>query len=298
MNIPKYAITHAGVFHGDDVFATAFLKKVNPEIRWFRANDPEKKIKSLMDRYNIKVTDTIVYDVGGGEFDHHQKDTIEYRYPDTNALPYSSFGKIVRAFYPFIMSNEMYAIFDRELVIPIDYQDCKGRLFKGDRNELSHAISLFNPNWNEDPSDTFRNKQFSLAVNFASSIIDRTLKKCESLILSEGIVKNAMEKMAPNQGYMVLDQYVNYGSYVAPHPHIRWAIYPSIRGGFQVFSCGDKNLHNRDIFSPEEIAELSKMERCLFVHPAGFTASFHTLEDAVDYMKKVCMRVPIEIRNV
>lgn len=297
MNIPKYGITHAGVFHADDVFATAFLKKINPDFRWYRSNDPEKKIKALMDHQHINPLDTIVYDVGGGEFDHHQHETVEYRYPENNALPYSSFGKIVRAFYPFIMSDEMYAIFDKELVVPIDYQDCKGRLFKGDRNELSHAISLFNPNWNEDPGDAFRNKQFALAINFASNIIDRALKKCESLILSEGIVKKAMAAMEPLQGYMVLDQYVNYGSYVAPYQHIRWAIYPSIRGGFQVFSCGDKSYHNRDIFSPEEIAELDKMESCIFVHPAGFTASFRTLEDAVNYMKGICKRPPIEIRN-
>ena len=36
MNIPKYGITHAGVFHADDVFATAFLKKINPDFRWYR----------------------------------------------------------------------------------------------------------------------------------------------------------------------------------------------------------------------------------------------------------------------
>ena len=55
-------ITHAGTFHADDVFATAFLIKIieNPII--CRINNFNDDIK----------TDAIVYDIGGGKFDHHQ----------------------------------------------------------------------------------------------------------------------------------------------------------------------------------------------------------------------------------
>ena len=29
----KYGLTHSGTFHADDVFATAFIKMINPSIK-------------------------------------------------------------------------------------------------------------------------------------------------------------------------------------------------------------------------------------------------------------------------
>lgn len=77
------AITHAGVFHGDDVMATAFIKMINPDLKVERAaqvpeNLPEK---------------VLVFDIGMGEFDHHQKDN-EVR---ENGVPYAACGKLWRA---------------------------------------------------------------------------------------------------------------------------------------------------------------------------------------------------------
>ena len=76
-------ITHAGTFHADDVFATAFLIKIieNPII--CRINNFNDGIK----------TDAIVYDIGGGKFDHHQIDA-ERRYD--NDIKYSSIGYNLR----------------------------------------------------------------------------------------------------------------------------------------------------------------------------------------------------------
>ena len=57
-------ITHAGVFHAGDVFSTALLKILFPDIiisRVFKA--PETPSPN-----------EIVYDIGFGRFDHHQKD--------------------------------------------------------------------------------------------------------------------------------------------------------------------------------------------------------------------------------
>ena len=35
----KYGFTHSGIFHADDVFATAFIKMINPNIEIVRGND-------------------------------------------------------------------------------------------------------------------------------------------------------------------------------------------------------------------------------------------------------------------
>ena len=65
---PTNAITHAGVFHADDVFACAFLFLINSDLvveRLFKV--PE----------NIS-ENTVVFDIGGGRYDHHTKESAEF----------------------------------------------------------------------------------------------------------------------------------------------------------------------------------------------------------------------------
>ena len=74
------AFTHGGVFHSDDVFSAALLKIINPDIKIIRG---------------FKVPDNfagLVFDIGGGAYDHHQMDN-EIR---ENGIPYASFGKLWR----------------------------------------------------------------------------------------------------------------------------------------------------------------------------------------------------------
>ena len=61
MKIPANGFTHAGKFHADDVFATALLQIVRPDIRITRGF-------VVPDDF-----DGIVYDIGFGIFDHHQE---------------------------------------------------------------------------------------------------------------------------------------------------------------------------------------------------------------------------------
>ena len=56
-------ITHSGRFHIDDVISTIFLSKLKKNVILIRM--PTIK--------NINVENKIVYDIGLGEFDHHQK---------------------------------------------------------------------------------------------------------------------------------------------------------------------------------------------------------------------------------
>ena len=60
--IPDKGFTHGSKFHSDDVFATAFLKILNPDIQIERGFEVPEDF------------DGIVYDIGRGKFDHHQTD--------------------------------------------------------------------------------------------------------------------------------------------------------------------------------------------------------------------------------
>ena len=57
------AFTHGGKFHADDVFSAALLLHFNPKLTIQRGNCVPEEF------------DGIVFDIGRGEYDHHQKDS-------------------------------------------------------------------------------------------------------------------------------------------------------------------------------------------------------------------------------
>lgn len=67
------AFTHSGKFHADDVFSAALLLYLNPEITIIRGNKVPDDYKGL------------VFDIGRGQYDHHQKDSRVRE----NGVPYA-----------------------------------------------------------------------------------------------------------------------------------------------------------------------------------------------------------------
>lgn len=153
MDIPLRGFTHGSRFHSDDVFATAFLKLLNPEIKIYRGFEVPKNF------------DGIVYDIGRGKFDHHQNDK-EYRH---NGCPYAAFGLIWREFGAYyIGSEEEAAKFDAKFIQPLDESDNTGK-----DNLLANIIDEFNPGWDKNES---YDKCFWKAVDFAKQILDNHFK--------------------------------------------------------------------------------------------------------------------------
>ena len=73
------AFTHSGKFHADDVFSAALLLYLNPEIMITRGNRVPEDF------------DGIVFDIGRGQYDHHQKDSRIRE----NGIPYAAFGLLL-----------------------------------------------------------------------------------------------------------------------------------------------------------------------------------------------------------
>ena len=104
------AITHGGVFHADDVFATVLLHRLHPKWRFCRAAELPVPIPDK----------AIFYDIGGGEFDHHQANYSETR---QNGVKYAAFGLLWRAFGTDLLCKQgvsfpetAFALFDEGLV--------------------------------------------------------------------------------------------------------------------------------------------------------------------------------------
>ena len=72
----KEGFTHGGLFHADDVFATALLKILNPDIQISRGFSVPENFSG------------IVYDIGDGKYDHHQKKSRVRE----NGVAYAAFG--------------------------------------------------------------------------------------------------------------------------------------------------------------------------------------------------------------
>ena len=126
MKIPANGFTHAGKFHADDVFATALLQILRPDIKITRGF-------VVPDGF-----DGIVYDVGYGMFDHHQEPR-EYR---ANGVPYAAFGLLWRVLGPGLVGERQARLIDENFIQPLDLNDNTG-----EQNSLCDAIGFFNPVW-------------------------------------------------------------------------------------------------------------------------------------------------------
>ena len=66
----KRLITHHGKFHADDVFSTAWLKKIYGNL------DVKRIDRSDIYKY-INDKESFIYDIGNGKYDHHTKECKE-----------------------------------------------------------------------------------------------------------------------------------------------------------------------------------------------------------------------------
>lgn len=248
------AYTHAGVFHADDVFSAALLKIINPEIRIQRvfstAQIPEYK-------------ETLVFDIGGGRFDHHQPDA-EMR-PD--GTPYAAFGLLWREFGHLLVSDKQVEKIDRALVSRMDAAD------NGVSLELTSVLfSSFNPNWNESASG---DAPFTVAVDAAMMFLKNIINRANAEDAADDIADEAIANL--KDGIAVLEQFAPINERLFNSSAIFW-IYPSLRGGWNIQTVTDTER------KPKKALPASWLETppdgITFVHKGLFLASATTKEQA------------------
>jgi len=261
--VPDKAFTHSGKFHADDVFSAALLTYLNPNIIIERGFEVPEDY------------DSIVFDIGGGEFDHHQEGAPIRE----NGNPYAAFGLLWRRFGTLILKEEEAEKFDESFVQYLDLADNTGS-----RHEISEVISLFNPVWDseEDPNECFQE-----AVNFAKTIIEKKFLRIESVERAEVVVKEALEHAEDN--IAVLSTGVPWRRFIIG-TDIEFVIAPSDRGGYTGQGVPiDRDTNELKISFPEswrgkrdeELKDISGIGTLHFCHNSGFLISADTLEDAI-----------------
>ena len=287
-------ITHTGSFHPDDVFSTSFLSKIieNPTVI---------RVPNIETEYEGK----IVYDIGFGKFDHHGSDA-RFRTTPHEKIKYCSFG---------LLWEEYSIIYLKKIINEdIDYQKLSNNIIEKyilqidaidnglfpkieaeyNLTDLDKVIDLFNKNWNEDVDN---DNNFITAVNTASLILERIVKREAGLLVASKIVEEKINTVENN--ILFLDEYIPYQEAIFKSTNelaktIKIVIFPSNRGGYNIkpmtISQKSKELvvnFPKSLWGlhDEELATASNIPNARFIHLSGFLAATDTLEAAYELAK-------------
>lgn len=273
------AYTHAGTFHFDDILCTAFLKLVNKDIKVHRVACSDEIV------YSDK---TIVYDIGGGEFDHHLS---QQKVRAIGGIPYSSFGLIWAKYgkeFVEIMNGKAHAsllqkYIDANYVVKVDAIDNFG--YKDEHDLTEYKVFLkYKPYWYENNSDCDR--LFKCAVKYGESVLRCWIREAHCKCIEQNNAKAIWQKALQNRpapNYIVLDRYIPCKALFEQEikaNNILMYIYKSNRSGYALEST-DTSIIN---FAETEL--ICKKETC-FVHKAGFIMVVQSLQAAQNVAKQI-----------
>ena len=268
------AFTHSGKFHADDVFSSALLLYLNPEIRIIRGNKVPEDF------------DGIVFDIGRGRYDHHQKDSRIRE----NGIPYAAFGLLWEKLGPEILGEELAQKFDESFVQPLDNNDNTG-----EKNELATLIGNFNPTWDAQGGN---DEAFFQAVSVAGMILEnkferylgneRADKRVEEILEEHQKAILSGEKSKEEARILILPEFVPCQKRLS-ETEIAFVIFPSNRGGYCIQPQKKEYSLNYKCSFPvewlglenEELAAATGLPSAGFCHKGGFLMTTGTLEDAV-----------------
>lgn len=284
-------ITHAGKFHADEVFGTILLEKMFNDIRLIRLPEVD----------NIDLQNKIVYDIGGGEFDHHQIGGNGQR---ESGIKYAAFGLLWKKFgreylkkLNVVDIEECFRLFDKNFVQFVDAGDNDQIKYENIDIKLvtlSDIIEGFNPNWNEDVDV---NEKFYKALDIAKIIFDNKIESTISKCAAKEFVEEAIEKS--ENGIMILDKYIPYQEFILESKNkkannILYVVFKSNRKGYTVRAVAKElgSFENRKKFPEawaglrnEELQKVSGVKTATFCHNAGFICVADEFEDALKLAK-------------
>lgn len=257
-------VTHNGTFHADDVFSTALIQLlVGADL-----------VPTRIDISEIsKYQNCIIYDIGGGEFDHHKEHGDTYE----DGVRKASLGLLWDAFGEEKYGTEVYSkisIFVKEL----DECDTEGYARQGlVSSSISRIISAFNPVWDETNVDP--DKNFMEAVYVAKQILVRKILNEEALKRAKAM----FHKTVTRDGIKTFDTPGQWTMFY--EKGCICVISPSNRGDGYIVRPSNKayNLPTTWITRPPE--------GCVYVHPQRRLARFTSYQDALnattEYVKLV-----------
>lgn len=258
--IPSKIIVHTSPFHADDVMCVAIMKCANPQIKIIRQGKVEA------DDYS---DETIIADIGLGQYDHHQSD-VPLR---TDSHKRAACGLIFDDYKQFLFKTKQGAdTFERDCLYPLEDAD----------NGVSHNtfysyIFALNVPWTVE-GKKFREKDqeaFTVAVERCTELI-RLWQRDEALILTaQPILTKAIGEM--KNRVVVLPKFLPWQDEVCKTDAL-FVVYPNSRAGYTLQAVPEAP----GSYVPRLKMPIDKntMAGCTFSHVNGFLAVFETVEQA------------------
>ena len=257
------AFTHGGKFHADDVFSSALLLYINPEIVISRGNKVPEEF------------DGSVFDIGRGRYDHHQKDSRVRE----NGVPYAAFGLLWEELGKEILGEELAEKFDEAFVQPLDNNDNTG-----EKNELATLIGNFNPSWDAKGGS---DEAFFQAVSVAGMILENKFERYRGNARADQRVEQVLKGHDPKDRILVLPEFIPCQQALT-ETEIAFVIFPSNRGGYCIQPQKREYSMNYKCSFPsqwlglegEELVKETGLSSAGFCHKGGFLMTVGELEDA------------------
>lgn len=284
-------VTHAGKFHADEVFGTILLEKIFENISLIRLPEVD----------NINLGEKIVYDIGGGKFDHHQIGGNGQR---ESGIRYAAFGLLWKEYGKKYLESldctnvdDCFKMFDKNFVQFVDAGD-NGQIpfekIEIKLETLSDVIEGFNPNWNEEIDSDIR---FYEALEIAKKIFENKIQSVISKCAAKKLVEEAIEKS--ENGILILDKFMPYQEFVLESKNkkaekILYAVFKSNRSGYTIRAIPKVlgSFENRKKFPQEwaglrneELQKVTGVKTATFCHNACFICVANEFEDALKLAK-------------
>jgi uncharacterized UPF0160 family protein len=239
----------------------------------------------------------IVFDVGGGKYDHHGEAEL---YP--NGIKMAAVGKIFRDFSPYILKcydvepnddiySEVIELITRDVLYGVEAQD------NGQESDYAHLFTWVNAMNPIDLADT--DIQFNVSVSIATTILDNVIRKIVYKVKSSAEVFEALASPDAHvaERSVYIGEYKPWSetaiSYNRDMPDAYKVVCVLWKSGeedykVQCVPLGPKSFDTY-VLAPtgwrglrnEEFAKASGLESAVFCHPTGFICGFKTYDDAV-----------------
>lgn len=271
-------ITHSGKFHVDDVISTIFLSKIIEKVILIRVPSVE----------NLNIENKMVYDIGLGEFDHHQKDRNGQR---ENGIYYSSIGLLWQKFGKKYLEelnvkniDETFEYIDNELIQYIDATDNMQTEYSV--NKISpDFIKLYNPEWNENISEE---EAFINALKLADEFWNVYIKHAIAEVEAIEMILDKTEQC--KECYLVLDREMPYrkGVELLTNHKLKYIIFKSRREGYDIRIVTDSCKLKDEIVQAKDIntaRNLTGINDLIYIDVHGKLCCTKTLESAIQLVK-------------
>lgn len=237
---------------------------------------------------NKNFENKIIYDIGFGEFDHHQKNRNGQR---ENGIFYSSIGLLWQKFGKKYLEelgvkniDKTFEYMDKELIQYIDATDNMQTEYL--ENKISpDFIKLCNPEWNEDISE---DEAFLRALKLADEFWEIYLKHAIAEVEAIDIILNKINNC--KNCYLVFDKEMPYRKAIklSNNGKLKYIIFKSRREGYDIRiisdSCKLKKelLHAKDINTARILTNINDL---IYVDMHGKLCCTKTLESAIQLVK-------------